>query len=619
MSQAAGGKSRRMSKKKQRALRNRRIAAAVVAALAVALGVVVFRSGMGVGSILMGAAVALMLLLAVGLCLRKSMPGALYVLVGLVCVALVGAGYVSQNYARVNGRFVPRYALVRSLQVQDSYPKHFTGMSGLQTLDMRGSSIDDFQPIRALTGLRELDLRENYAFTEAEHDALAAALPGCDIRWSVPVANAHFDSDQTDVDLTGFPLSVGELKTLFARYPEKRFSYLVPLLDQRYATDVQALDLQGQSVDAQTLGEALSLLPQVREIDLRGVPASAQAIASMWNAWPDIRFHFTCDVPNGQMTTEDTIVTVNGEYEDLLAYLAYTDFLPNLERIDASAVTLTVDQAGEIQADSRADKLLYSVSVFGKRLSSANTELNLDGVSIPSVEDVEYFLARLPNLKKVSMCDCGLSQADMGRLFDAHPDIKFVWWIEFGHYKLRTDATAFTTDLFDNNTYGYTSATFEPLRYCTDLMMLDLGHNEITTLDSFRGLTKLRVLILADNKITDISALEGFMDLEYVELFLNDITDLTPLVNKTKLVDLNIFYNPLYGAYRALESMPWLERLWIGGCRLSSADLEELKRALPKTRINVKGRGSTGQDWRRHPHYYTLKKMYETGEYIPFD
>ena len=58
MSQAAGGKSRRMSKKKQRALRNRRIAAAVVAALAVALGVVVFRSGMGVGSILMGAAVA---------------------------------------------------------------------------------------------------------------------------------------------------------------------------------------------------------------------------------------------------------------------------------------------------------------------------------------------------------------------------------------------------------------------------------------------------------------------------------------------------------------------------------------------------------------------------------
>ena len=29
-------------------------------------------------------------------------------------------------------------------------------------------------------------------------------------------------------------------------------------------------------------------------------------------------------------------------------------------------------------------------------------------------------------------------------------------------------------------------------------MMLDLGHNDITSLEPFRGLTKLRVLILAE-------------------------------------------------------------------------------------------------------------------------
>ena len=100
---------------------------------------------------------------------------------------------------------------------------------------------------------------------------------------------------------------------------------------------------------------------------------------------------------------------------------------------------------------------------------------------------------------------------------------------------------------------------------------------------------------------------------------MNDITDLTPLADKEKLVDLNIFYNPIGSGYQTLKSITSLKRLWIGGCRLSGDMLADLQQALPNTKINVKGRGSTGEGWRKHPHYDTLVRMYEEERYIPFD
>ncbi len=621
MSQTAGkraAKGRGMSKKKRRSLRVRRVAAVVVALLAAALGAYVAMIEWSLGSILMIAAALLLLLLAMGLWMRRPMPRGAIILLSLVCLALAAVGCVDHYYALVGGRFVPRYALVRTLRVEDAYPEHFTGMSGLETLDMSDSTVTDFRPIAALTGLKELDVRGNYAFGDTQYQALSSVLPDCRIHWSVPVGDAHFDSDQTEVDLTGLPLSVSELRALFVRWPNVRFTYLVPLMGNRYAPDTRALDLQGQPIDIDAIGEALTLLPDVAEIDLRGTPASAETVAAATGAWPNIHVMLTCDVPGVALTTEDTVATVTDSYDQIAAILPFMDVLPNLQRVDATAVGLTREQVEALRGSGYSDRLSYSIALFGKRVPSDVTELNLDNTKITSVEQVEQLLAALPNLKRLSLCDCGLSQAQMGQLFDEHPGVKFVWWIQFGRYKLRTDATAFTTDLWDGNDFNYNSGTFAPLRYCTDLEMLDLGHNNISNIDGLRGLTKLKVLILADNRISDISALEDLKDLEYVELFLNKITDLTPLADKEKLVDLNLFYNPIGNNYEVLKSMTWLKRLWIGGCKLSGDQLNDLKRALPDTRINWEGRGSTGNGWREHPHYDTLLRMYETGMFIPF-
>ena len=73
--------------------------------------------------------------------------------------------YISIDYALVNGRLVPRYALTQSLTVTDSYPEHFSGMTGLERLNMRGSTVTDFSLLFAKTKLTQLDVRDNPAFT----------------------------------------------------------------------------------------------------------------------------------------------------------------------------------------------------------------------------------------------------------------------------------------------------------------------------------------------------------------------------------------------------------------------------------------------------------------------
>ncbi len=597
----------------------RRVIAGILVACAVGLGIYLSTLRLSFGKLLMGVACALLLVEALLLAVNLKVSRVLMGVLGFACIALLATGFLTEYYVRVDGRFVPKYLVVTDVKVEDEYPKHFTEMASLERLDMRNSTVTDFEPIQAVTSLKRLDIRGNYAFTEAERDALAAALPECDIRWSIPVKQAYFDSAAEEMDLRELNLTTGELRTLFDKYPTKRFAYRVPLLGGRYAPDTTELDLRDCAVDTAAIEDALMLLPQVDQIDLRGVPAPIASVRELTETFPDIYFKFSCDVPQAAMTTEDTMVRVTGNYDALMRYVDFIDYMPHLQQVDAREIELTPEQVDEVQAHENGDKVLYGITIFDKKLTSETTELNLDGVKVGSVDAVKACIARLPKLTKVSLVDSGLTQEQCGQLFDEYPDIKFVFVIKFGKYTLRTDATAFSTQLGDGNRYGYNDKTFEPIRYCTDLMMLDLGHNGITNIENFRGLTKLRVLILADNKITNIDPIADFKDLEFCELFLNDITDMSPLTGLPKLVDLNIFYNPVGQNYEVLKSMTQLQRLWCGGCRLSSDMIKDLRRALPNTKINTEGRGSTGKGWRKHPHYDTLKQMYLEGRYIPFD
>ena len=613
------------SRKKKLTLRRRRKWSAALGAAAILLivGCVLVRPRL---TWILWALAAGVLAVGAGLLnLKKPLPKGVYTALTAVGAALALAAPIFLGFIPVYGQYVSSSARVTALSVADAYPESMALLDSVRTLDMRGSTVTDFEPVKGLKTLEHLDVRDNYAFTEAVHDEVAAALPGCAIRWSIPIAASHYDSDETDVDLTTQVLTNGQLSDILARYPDKRFTYQVNLPGGTVPSTAEEWTLQsGASLDADGLNQALALLPNVKRVDLRATRLPLDTVRALSEANPQVTFNFSFDVPQGELTSEDDRITVTkGTYDDVLTYLGFAEYMPNIQGVDIRSLKLTEEQVKDVQERSGDLIVAFTFSMFGKKVTSIDTKVVLDGVKVGSTDAVEPYLAYLPRLEQLDMCNCGIDNEAMAAFRDKHPEIKVVWRVKFGHWTLRTDAEIFSTLLYGNNHYGYTSKTYAPIQYCTELKMLDLGHNHMVDISGLANLKKLRILILACNKIEDISPLEGLEDLEYVELFSNHITDWSLLANKTKLLDLNINRNKVSDISPFLTCTS-LERLWIGNCGISDAKLKQLRAGLPNCEVNVlSGNAPTTYGWRDHPRYKIIKEMYKTirqekPTYIPF-
>ena len=256
----------------------------------------------------------------------------------------------------------------------------------------------------------------------------------------------------------------------------------------------------------------------------------------------------------------------------------------------------------------------YSVSYAGKTYSESTESMNLDGVAIDDVDALTETLALLPRLTSVSMLNCGLDNDEMSAICDEFPGIRFLWEIDLGFWgTLRTDATAFTTRSGRSeaeDAHRLTSEEIRPLRFCVDLVALDLGHQRIEDISFLSTLHKLQVLILADNRISDISALAEMPELVWVELFINHISDLSPLSELENLKDLNVCTNSITDL-SPLQSVSSLERVWYSGNKIRLAEHQALMAALPDCLCNRDAWPETEGGWRKHPRYDWMIAFFE--------
>ncbi len=260
-------------------------------------------------------------------------------------------------------------------------------------------------------------------------------------------------------------------------------------------------------------------------------------------------------------------------------------------------------------------RFLWNVSLGSQiSLSSSQTEADISNQPITDFTQFCEALAALPSLKQLCMCDCGLSNLQMEELCKSYPEIKFIWKIYMKHWSLRTDAVAFSTMVGFHETEKLTSEDIEVLKYCTDLVALDLGHHAFTDISVIGQLTDLKILILADNSARfDPSPLQNLTNLVYLELFcnyesLNDVSALEPM---KKLVDLNLCFDYILDV-RPLLHFPQLQRLWISDTyKLTPYQKQQLRDAYPDTEICFDcDRGSTGSGWRTHPRYFAMLTMF---------
>ncbi len=333
---------------------------------------------------------------------------------------------------------------------------------------------------------------------------------------------------------------------------------------------------------------------------------------------PEINFfgmEYRQDV-NELSIDDNTISTMEHD----AVYSGICDALNNfsaLELMDVKAANLTLDEMTYLKENYPSVKFVWNVDLYGKEISSDDTEADINGIEVTDIEDLKTKLRLLDGLTYIDMCDCGLENEQMEELRNEFPQIKFVWNVTLGLWTIRTDTVAFSTLKDGTITYRLTNDDCKVLKYCTDMVALDLGHNKVTDLSFLEYMPELKILILVDNWLTDtqspylydLSMLKYCPKLMYLEFFVGDVTDISVFDYLPNLVDLNISYNPISDVSHLLNFTK-LERLYIEHTNLTEQDYELLKETYPDAYIVYYGEGSVDQGWREHERYFAMIDMF---------
>ena len=491
-----------------------------------------------------------------------------------------------------------------------------------------------------MPNLREIDLRDA-VLSAAEFEELQKALPDCRIIWSIPMAGQYFDSSAESITLGEFSLEDAEmlvyfenLKTLDASQSDSymsclRAEELLPDCDVRWSIslggesfepDAELVGLVGNPVTAAELHEKLAYFSAAKTVSLGETSLCREEITALREAFPDISFEHTVIIGEHQaLNVWDKLAFAGEQNVDADALIAAAWAFTALEEIDLRECGLGAEELIAIAEAYPGVFIRADAELYGAVFPTDAEEIDLSGIEISDTSLIENALVLFPNLKKVIMSDCGISDEDMDALDLRHEDVHFVWTLHFSVYDVRTDVTAFCA----SNVPGYVAPKLgdydlAPIKYLRQLEALDLGHMYYTDLSFLENMPKLRYLILVEANYRDISAIAGLENLYYLELFNNTIEDISPLLECKNLRHLNIGFTRGHDA-SVLKEMTWLERLWYPGSPLSQDEIADIEAALPDVEtyfVIWDGDGSTGGGWREHESYFEMRDLFDM-HYMP--
>ena len=283
---------------------------------------------------------------------------------------------------------------------------------------------------------------------------------------------------------------------------------------------------------------------------------------------------------------------------------------------------LSWDDIRAIQEACPQAAVKYAFTFWDRPFTTLDTVFDLNHISMDddgaSVKEV------LPCMTKCRVLDmdfCGVDSEHMAEIRDAYPDIHVVWRIWFGtDCSVRTDVERI---LASNLNHKLQDKNTQDLKYCTNVRLLDIGHNTLLTDFTFlEYMPNLEVAILCITGLEDLTPISGCTKLEYLEInTLKQGLDLSPLGTLVNLEHLDICYLGNVTGWEALKNLTKLKRLWIGrNTWLPEGAVEELQEALPNTVINTTNGGGSDGDWRWDHNGYTeryalLRRQFEYSNY----
>lgn len=464
--------------------------------------------------------------------------------------------------------------------------------------------------------LQVLDLRaENISV--GQYQKFHSKLPNCQILWNIPFQDTAYPHDSTELTVTELSVKdvrdlahFQQLKVLNAQqctdyaqllsaaenYPELQVLYQVTIDGTAYPQDAKLLQVENFSAADLSL---LQALPQLETVAISGA-ATLQDAKQLQEYCRSASVTF-CIMLGKEAYSEDAQqITVEGITD---AQLELLDLMPSLKKLhlqDPAASAESILALG----DSRSDlTLTWDKNICGKVYSWDTEEVDLSDTTVSSVEEVEQAMAYLPKATNLFLGFCGLDNEEISAYRErSREKYKVVWVVDLsGKMKVRTDIDNFMPS---RDGWGYVrDHEIDNIRYCEDLICIDIGHMGVKDVSFLETLTKLEYLILAHTEVQYIEPIVHCKSLRYLELDWSCIRDLSPLVHCTALEDLNI--GMTWPDITPVLQMTWLKNLYIikGNTRANFAE------HLPNTRVVVRGDYTVSSGWRNLPNYYAMRDI----------
>ena len=466
---------------------------------------------------------------------------------------------------------------------------------------------------------QSLDLRGE-DISAAHYDKLVRYMPDCEIIWDVPFQNSAYPSNTTNLTVTSLSeedldtldyfsqletlhaegcADYAQLLTLMNRRPELKLYYNILIQGETYDQDTRQLEVET------ILEEELALLPGLKQLDtvivsggedIRNIPALQEYCHEN-----NVDF---CVALGADSFAEDVQqISLEGITDEQLHLLR---FLPNLKQVHMVKPLAAAENVIALQKNRLDLTVTWEQEVCGQLVSTETVEIDLSDTAIASVEEVEQVLAYFPNVERVFLGEQpGIDNETMAAYRErSRENYKVVWVVDLsGKMKVRTDIDNFMPS---RDGWGYVrEGEVDNIRYCEDLICIDLGHMGLKTVDFLEPLVNLEYLILAHTEVQYIDAISNCKKLRYLELDWSPIKDLSPLVACTALEDLNI--GKTWPDITPVLQMTWLKNLYMIMGR--PVDAWKASQALPDTRVVASGSATVASGWRNLPNYYKMRDI----------
>ena len=493
-------------------------------------------------------------------------------------------------------------------------------------LELQGSALPEAAFFEQFPNLRSLDARGS-GMTVQDYTALRSHYPQLEIRWDVPFQGGYLDSHTETLELTSLEEeSVRHLKflkrltsviawdcedyaaltLLQSTMPVCKVFYSVNLGKQEFDCDIR--DMVLVNANGEELLEKLAYLPKVEKLYLTGQLPSGDTLEKLQKEYPDVKTEWEI-VEFGQvfgkyiqeLTVPGDQIREVEELEELLPYV------PDLQKVDLLECDLDQEKLVDLANQYPDIDFLFNLQIGHVMLTTDAAEIDISNHKFESTREVERYVNCFPNIQKVVMCECGIANEDMDDLNRKYENIRFVWSVQIGVKLFRTDSTYYAPNSWGEKCFD---ETIYNLRYCTDMICVDIGHmDKVTNCEWAAFMPNLKYLILAQTGIRDLTPLSGLKNLVFLELFQSSVKDYSPLLSVTSLEDLNLSYT--YGDPAPIYEMTWLKRLWWTGCWWEARN--ELPKVNPGTEMEFFEVSSTGGTWREGQHYYDMRDLIGMG------